>query len=300
MNMSNKIDIRNVNDYNRFVGAAAGHPLVSVIPYDEVSPIPHGLCRFAVYGLFLRDDHEEALNYGMCRYDYREGSLICVAPGQTGGVEADGKRFHAKGYALLFSPALIAGTPLETHIGSYSFFAYSQNEALHMSPEERAIYITLLGQLRSETQKQADEMQKGILTNYIELILNYCSRFYSRQFASRRAMASDILSRFEQVLVDYYKKEKQYHDGLPSVAYCAAQLNLSANYFSDTVRRETGHSPMTHIHQSIIRRAKNMLVAGERPSGIAYELGFEYPQHFTRLFKKIEGCTPTQFLRNNR
>lgn len=277
------------------VGAAEGHRLVSVIPYDVVSPIPHALCRFSVYGMFLRDDHEEDLDYGMSRYDYHEGSLICVAPGQVGGVEEDGKVFNVRGWALLFSPELIAGTPLEKRINDYTFFSYSQNEALHLSQEERTIYITLLSQLRAEAARPADNMQRSILVNYLELLLSYCSRFYARQFATRRVMATDMLARFEQVLADYYNKEQQLRCGLPTVAWCAA-LSLSTNYFADMMKRETGSSPIAHIHAYIIRLAKNRLMAGERISSVAYNLGFDYPAHFNRLFKKLTGMTPSQYV----
>ncbi len=294
--MKKTVPIKTVNDYNRFIGAPEGHSLVSVIRYEDVSPIPHGLCRFSVYGLFLRDDHEENLDYGISSYDYHEGSLICVQPGQTGGADADGGTFEARGWALLFSPELLAGTPLEKRMDSFTFFAYSENEALHLAPEERSRYIALLELLRSEAAASTDDaLSRHILVAYVDLILSLCARFYNRQFATRRAMSGDVLSGFERVLTDYYRQGKQAQMGLPTVGYCASSMSVSPNYLSDLMKRATGHSPISHIHDFLVRMAKNRLVAGERPSNVAYALGFDYPQHFTRLFKKLVGVTPREY-----
>ena len=293
--MSNIRKVRNVHDYNAFVGHADQHPLVSVIDYDTVTPILHTRGQFSVYALFLRDDTLEDLTYGCSKYDYKSGTLICVSPGQIGGVEYSGQKFHIKGWALLFSPELLHGTPLGNHIKDFSFFSYQANEALHMTTEERETFIQFMKMLQNELTKTYDGHQETIIVSYIELILKYCLRFYDRQFISRKASNSDVLARFEQILKVYYEEEKQYSYGLPSVQYCADQLCMSRNYFSDLIKKETGETVREHIRRYIIDMAKSKLINGEQITQIAYDLGFEYPQHLSRLFKKQTGQTLSEY-----
>lgn len=293
--MSKILKVKNVNDYGHYLGHADQHPWVSVINYAEVSPIRHSLNNYSVYGLFLRDDADVALDYGRGKYDYHKGTLLCVAPGQVGGKEDNGEQVSITGWALLFHPDLLHGFPLEKHIKEYSFFDYRVNEALHMTDEEHDILVSLMRQIQDESFKKPDELQNTILVGYIELMLNFCQRFYNRQFLTRKVENSDILVRFDRLLRDYFENRLQLTLGLPSVQYCADKLCLSPNYFGDVIKKTTGDTASNHIRRFIIRLAKNGLAAGETVSQVSDRLGFEYPQHFSRMFKKQEGITPSEY-----
>ena len=222
--MSKILKVRDVADYSRYLGCADQHPLVCVIDYAEVSPIRHSLNNYSVYGIFFHDEAEIDLAYGCGKYDYKKGTVICVAPGQIGGKEDNGEEVMLTGWALLFHPDLLHGTPLEKSIRNYSFFDYRVNEALHMTDEEHDILASLMRQMRKELTGKPDELQNAILVNYIELALNFCQRFYNRQFTTRKIENSDILTRFEHLLRDYYDQKLQLTLGLPSVKYCAEKL----------------------------------------------------------------------------
>ncbi len=273
--MSKILKIRNVGDYSQWVGHTDTHPLVSVIDYAEVSPVRHCLNNYSVYGIFFHDEANIDLAYGCGKYDYKEGTVICVAPGQIGGKEDNGELVKLTGWALLFHPDLLQGTALEKHIREYSFFDYRVNEALHMTDEEHDILVSLMRQIKDELQKKHDALQDAILVGYIELMLNFCQRFYNRQFITRKLVTS----------------------GMPTVQYCAAKLCMSANYFGDLIKKMTGDTASNYIRQDLIQRVKNELASGANISQVAYELGFEYPQHLSRMFKKFCGYTPTDYLR---
>ncbi len=296
--MNKILKVRNVGDYSRYLGCEDLHPLVSVIDYAKASPIRHSLNNYSVYGLFLRDDASVDLDYGCGRYDYRQGTLLCVAPGQIGGKEDNGDRVSITGWALLFHPDLLHGTSLEKEIRGYSFFDYRINEALHMTNEEHDILVSLIRQIQDELHKKHDEFQDAILVEYIGLILNFCRRFYNRQFITRKLENSDILAKFEHLLRDYYEEKLQLTLGIPTVQYCADKLCMSSNYFGDMVKRMTGNTASDYIRQYIIQRAKNELATGEGIARVAYGLGFEYPQHLSRMFKKLTGMTPSEYCVN--
>ena len=298
--MSNILKVRTVNDFGSYLGCPARHPLVCVIDYAEVSPIRHSLNNYGVYGIFLRDDTDVELDYGCGKYDYNEGTLLCVAPGQVGGKEDNGERVAITGWALLFHPDLLHGFPLERRIKEYSFFDYRVNEALHMTAEEHDTLVSLMRQMCDELGKKADELQNRILVGYIELMLNFCQRFYNRQFLTRKIENSDILVRFDRLLRDYFDEKLQLKLGLPTVQYCADRLCMSANYFGDVIKKTTGETASSHIRRFVIRLAKNGLAAGESVSQVSNRLGFEYPQHFSRMFRKMEGLTPSEYCRNLR
>ena len=294
--MGKILKVRNVGDYSHYLGCEDLHPLVSVIDYAKASPICHSLNNYSVYGLFLRDDASVDLDYGCDRYDYRQGTLLCVAPGQIGGKEDNGERVSITGWALLFHPDLLHGTPLEKEIKRYSFFDYRINEALHMTDEEHDIPVSLIRQIQDELHKKRDEFQDAILVEYIGLILNFCRRFYKRQFITRKLENSDILAKFENLMRDYYEEKLQLTLGIPTVQYCADKLCMSSNYFGDMVKRMTGDTASNYIRQYIIQRAKNELASGESIAQVAYGLGFEYPQHLSRMFKKQTEMTPSEYL----
>lgn len=295
--MSKILRVNKPSDYSSWVGQTDPHELVSVINYSAVSPVRYSLNSYDVYGLFLQGEEGMELTYGTGKYDYSEGTLICVAPGQLGGREDDGKFVNLSGWALLFHPDLLQGTALEKEIKDFSYFDYRINEALHMSSEERDVMISLLKQLENELRFPNDAMQNRIIVGFINLLLRYAQRFYNRQFDSRNVANTDVLARFEALLKNYFAEDKQLEHGLPTVKYCADSLCMSPSYLSDLVKRTTGDTANHHIKRFVIQLAKNNLRAGMNSSQVAYSLGFDYPQHFARMFKNITGETPTAYIR---
>lgn len=296
--MSNIYKVRNTSDYSRYLGQTDRHPLVSVIDYTEVSPIRHSLNNYSVYGMFMHEHLPVELTYGCGKYDYTSGTLICVAPGQIGGKEDNGERIDLDGWALLFHPDLLRGTPIEKTIKECTFFDYRINEALHMTDEERDIFVLLMRQIKRELTNSRDDFQDRIIVEYIGLLLNYCMRFYNRQFITRKLENSDILMKFNSLLHDYFRDKKQLTMGLPTIQYCADKLCMSSNYFGDLVKKATGDSAGTHIRQYVIQQAKNELTTGATIAQVAYTLGFEYPEHLSRMFKKETGQSPKEYRKN--
>ena len=214
------------------------------------------------------------------------------------GKEDNGERVMLTGWALLFHPDLLHGTPLEKAIKNYSFFDYRINEALHMTDEEHGALTSLMCQIRNELLRRHDELQDSIIVGYIKLVLNFCQRFYNRQFITRKLKNSDMLMKFDRLLHDYFDGNMQLTHGLPTVQYCADKLCMSSNYFGDMIKKTTGDTASTYIRQYIIQLAKNELATGESIARVAYGLGFEYPQHLSRMFKKQTGMTPSDYCEN--
>ena len=288
--------INEANDYAQDIGAPVLHPHVSVIHYDEVGEIRHTMNRFNCYGIFLQQEFPEGLTYGIGTYHDGDGSLIALSPGQIGGKLDDGTRHQYHGWVLAFDSEFIQGTAIEQKLDSYQFFSYHSNEALILTSEEKDILSQLMSNLRGELATQSESFgHDDIIRNYILLILDYCNRFYVRQYKEMTAKGSDILSRFQQVLTDYYAHGMQKKNGLPSVKYCASELCLSPSYFGDIIREALGESPKDYIRGFVVMRAKNLILSGKTIDRVADELGFEYPQHFTRMFKNATGQTPRQF-----
>jgi len=298
--MTKILQVDNVVDYERYVGHKNLHPLVSVIPFSAVTPIRHSRTKFNVYALFLRDDRLEELTYGMGNYNYDEGTLIAVSPGQIGGVEDNGEKFDIKGWALLFHPDLLRGTSVERKMDRFTYFSYHINEALQMTPDERKIFIKCLELIKEELENADKLNQNTIIASLIEVVLEYCLRFYNRQFADRKVENHDILVRFEQVLKNYYRDEKQLKEGIPTVKYCAEQLFLSTNYFGDLVKKETGNSPNHFIHNFIIDKTKSELMSNNSVSAAAFNLGFGSQQSLSRFFKSHSGQTPLEYIKSKR
>ena len=289
------LKVNKPSDYSSYLGVTDMHPLVSVLEYDRISPVYVTLNDYSVYGIFLRGDDLVDLTYGCGRYDYREGTLLAVAPGQIGGTEDTGEKVDLSGWALLFHPDLLQGTSLEKGIAKYSFFDYRINEALHMTEEEKEIIIGLMRSIETEIGKQRDAHQDRIIVGYIELMLNFCQRFYDRQFVTRKIDNTNILSRFHEVLSDYFSSELQLEHGLPTIQYMADKLCLSSSYLGDIIKRTTGTNASKYIQRHMIQKAKNLLSSGMSISQTAYSLGFDYPQHFSRFFKREEGLTPKEY-----
>lgn len=295
--MSKILKVSNVGDYIRYVGEQEQHPLVGIIDYAALSPVRHSLNNYGVYGVFMHEHLSVDLTYGCGKYDYRNGgTVICVAPGQIGGKEDNGERIDLDGWALLFHPDFLHGTSLEKEIRHFSFFDYNVNEALHTSSEEFEILASFMRRIKQELEGNRDGMQDAIIVDYISLLLNYCKRFYERQFLTRKIANADTLQRFYAVLEAYYTQENPYQSGLPTVAYCADQLCMSAGYLGDLVRRHTGDTAINYIHRFILQKAKSLLSAGKTITEVAYDLGFAYPQHLSRLFKKKEGLSPSEYV----
>ena len=295
--MKNILHISDPNVYARSVGAPELHPLVSVIHYDEVSPIRTSLNRYGVYGLFIQQNFPKHLTYGMKMFDAAEGSIFAAEPGQIGGKEDDGEDLYIKGWALLFSPELLRGTDLEVKMKDYRFFSYFAVETLKMESSEWGRITQLLTQLRHELQENEDSPTlRDVVLGYIRLILEYCQRIYLRQLSKEDRASSDILKRFHDLLRGYYLDGRQLELGIPSVQYCAGQLAYSPRYLGDVIHKSTGGTAIGYIHAFVIEQGKSLLMNGHPVGETALLLGFEFPHHFTRLFKKVTGLTPTEFL----
>ncbi len=290
------LNIESIQEYERILNVGPRHPLVSVIDLDSSQPMRHLRHTFGFYAIFLKDEKNCELLYGRQKYDYTKGSVVCLAPGQVIGIEDNGETFQPHGWALLFHPDLIKGSPLATRMREYSYFSYEVNEALHVSDAERELIVDCLRKISMELDNGDDRLSRRLITTNIELLLDYCLRFYQRQFASREKSNKDILVRFERLLDEYFSSEKQLENGFPTVNWCAAQLCLSPNYFGDLMKKETGKTAQEHIRMKLIDLAKDMLLNPSLSiSQISFNLGFQYPQHFTRLFKKTVGMTPNQY-----
>lgn len=296
--MDNIIRFETVSEYNSFNNAETLHPLVSVIDMSNAAPRQasgNGM-YFGFYTVFLKEVKCGDLKYGKNTYDYQEGTLVFIGPGQVLTIENTKEVYQPKGYALVFHPDLIHGTVLGRHIQDYTFFGYQSNEALHVSNRERKIVLDCFAKIQYELGQAIDKHTKSLIVSNIELFLNYCLRFYDRQFITRDNVHKGILERFENLLATYFISDKAQENGLPSVAYCAGELNLSANYFGDLIKKETGISAQEHIQTKVIDLAKERIFDHSKSvSQIAYELGFKYPQHFTRLFKQKVGHSPNEY-----
>ncbi|WP_018336951.1 helix-turn-helix domain-containing protein [Butyricimonas synergistica] len=296
--MDKIVNIKTVGEYNEHWGVENRHPLVNVFEGSQIMrPIPNCRKNFDLYVIFLKDVKcADYLKYGRKEYDYQENTLVFVSPGQVFGYPADGSTYQAKGWCLYFSPELLRGTQLGRHIKDYTFFSYDVREALHLSLQERETIIDCLKKIDDEINNGMDKHSNMIIASAIELFLNYCTRFYDRQFITRKKANKDILARFEELLDGYFASDKPQSYGTPSVAYCAEQLHLSANYFGDLIKKETGKSAQEYVQQKIMDTAKDMLANLEKSvSEIAYALGYQYPQYFSRAFKKVVGCTPNEY-----
>lgn len=288
--------MENICDYNELLGVETLHPLVSVVDMSQVRPIRHARQTYGFYALFLKEVKCGDMIYGRQYYDYQEGTLVCLAPGQVIGFEDNGEVFQPKGWALVFHPDLIRGTSLGQHIREYTFFSYEVNEALHLSERERELVIDCMRKIRHELEHAIDRHSRRLITINIEMLLDYCLRFYERQFITRSHVNRDIVSRFEHLLDDYFADGRAQQEGLPTVKFCAEALFLSPNYFGDLIKKETGKTAQEYIQLKLIETAKDRLLDPARTVGqVAYELGFQYPQHFTRLFKKVTGQTPNEY-----
>ncbi|MBT1707888.1 helix-turn-helix transcriptional regulator [Fulvivirgaceae bacterium PWU5] len=284
-----------IGQYNAFNRNETLHPLVNVVDLSKAAPRQLRRLSYGFYVVFLKEIKCGDLRYGCSHYDYEEGTLIFLAPGQVIGSNGD-EYYQPQGRALVFHPDLIHGTSLGRHMNDYTFFSYAVNEALHLSERERQIILECFSKIQFELEHAVDKHSKKLIVNNVELFLNYCVRFYDRQFVTRDNTHKGVLERFETLLNHYFSSDKPQTVGLPTVAYCANELNLSANYFGDLIKKETGKSAHEFIQLKLIDVAKEKIFDAQKSvSEIAYELGFKYPQHFTRVFKQHVGMTPLEY-----
>jgi AraC family transcriptional activator of pobA len=288
--------LESVTQFNTERGQETLHPLISVLDQSKSTPIKPVRFMSDLYVIFLKEEKCADLRYGRSHYDYQGESLIFIAPGQLAGFEDEETLIQPNGWALAFHPDFIRGTSLGRHIKDYNYFSYNIREALHVSGREKEILLESFSKIQYELGQPIDKHSRKLIISNMELLLNYCERFYDRQFITREHVNKDILSRFESLLDNYFTTDKPTQLGLPTVAYCADELHLSAKYFGDLIKKETGQSAQDYLQGKVIEVAKDrMFDAGKSISEVAYQMGFKYPQHFTRLFKQRVGQSPHDY-----
>ena len=299
--MDNILHINSVADYFNLRNCEVLHPLVGIIDFDKLNKErytnkEYDAFHYKCYAIFLKDSKGCKMTYGGKPYDYDEGTLVFMAPNQTielGDYDPD---YVPKGYAILFHPDLLLGTEMGKKMHEYNFFSYSVKEALHLSAKERKVILSLLDKIQFELDQNLDKHSKKLIVANIELFLDYCVRFYDRQFLTRENLNQGSLQEFDNLLMNYFASDKPQKYGTPTVGYFAEQLHLSSNYFGDLVKKETGNSAQEYIQNKLIDIAKEKVFDPSKSvSEIAYELGFKYPQHFSRLFKQRVGHSPNEF-----
>lgn len=304
--MSKTIVLDSISQVHQLLGLPKPkHPLVSVVRPKDVqrfSEFKEAKVVVNLYQIILKQGMCGTLIYGRNSYDYEEGTLVFTAPGQVMEYEGEMERGETglEGWTLAFHPDLIRKSDLANKIDAYTFFNYDVHEALHLSDDERITIEELLDKITKEYGQQLDRHSQHLINANIELLLDYCLRFYDRQFYTRTNLNTDIVSKFERLLRSYYQTDKVTKLGVPTVNYCASELSLSANYLSDLLKKETGKSTQEHIHLFIIEKAKNTLLnSTDSISEIGFALGFDYPQHFSNLFKSKTGLSPRAYRNMN-
>ena len=291
------IDVQTISEIHELWGCGKPrHPLVTVIDLTkhQFRGDRNGLIyRLDFYTIFCKK-FDGMLGYGRSYYDFSEGSLMFTAPGQA--TTPISTPTLEEGWALFFHPDLIHHSPLGKNIGQYSFFNYESNEALHVSEEEKLALLDCVKKIEQECGQNVDKHTQTLIQNNIEMLLNYCSRFYDRQFYTREKVNTDVVQAFEKLLKDHFAQDTLINSGLPGVKIFANQLHLSPNYLSDLLQKFTGKTTQEHIHLQLINKAKALLWStGLSVSEIAYTLGFENPPHFTRLFRQKTGYSPSEY-----
>lgn len=274
------------------------HPLVSVFNFSNIKNHADELSKNFVlnfYCIAIKKGFTRKLKYGQNYYDFDEGVMSFISPGQVLSKPGDDES-PLSGCCLIFHPDFIAGYPLARNIKNYGFFSYALNEALHLSDKEEAMITTIMENIKQEYQSTIDNYSQDVIISQIELLLNYSNRFYNRQFITRKNANDNLLIKLEGILSEYFRSEKVQELGLPTVQYISGQLNVSSHYLSDMLRNLTGQSTQQHIHNKLIEKAKEILsTTSLSVSEIAYQLGFEYPQSFNKLFKSKTNVSPLEF-----
>lgn len=301
--MSDIFKIESVSQLNGLLKQdKAKHPLITIVDFSKIESYGKEATKFStsLYSIMLKNQCHGMLKYGRQYYDFQEGTLIFIAPNQVIEIEEESQPSSSVGWGVFFHPELIRGTSLSTKMKDYSFFSYEVNEALHLSDQEKQALTECVSKIEHELSLNIDKHSQTLIVSNIELLLNYCTRYYDRQFITRANTNKGILSKFEDMLLTYFSSELVKTNGLPSVKYCAEKLNLSPNYLSDLLKKESGKNAQEHIHYQLIEEAKNrLLISTESVSEIAYDLGFEYPQYFSKMFKKKTGMSPVEYRKMN-
>ena len=295
--MDEIITVSSITEYDEMVGAATLHPLVNVVDFSRLPPMRNISSRrlFGYYAIYLKGRKYSNLHYGLNTYNYEEGALVFIAPGQVAGTNDDGEKHQMTTRVLMFHPDLLKGTYLQPAMKQYTYFSYNANEALLPTEQERKIIIRCFESIENELANPS-EFSMRIVIDYIKLVLDYCASFYNRQFSELQIQSNDTLAKFEKLLDECLATAARPNGNIPTVAYFASKLCLSANYFSDIVRNATGMSAQKIIHQRMLEAAKERLATpGRRINEVASEMGFQQPQNFSNWFKKMEGCTPSQY-----
>ncbi len=301
----NKIfHIKSITEANKLFGKTPPkHPLISVMwakDFPDFHQFEGLKFNTDLFMVSLKDGITGSMGYGRNSYDFTEGTMVFSKPNQVLSSEEKNIADDAKGWVLLFHPDLIRKSELGKTIDNYTFFDYEVHEALHLSEDEKATLTDLIKKIEAEINQNIDKHSQKLIISTIELILDYCNRYYDRQFYVRANLHQDHVAEFESFLKSYFNSEKPMEEGLPSVKYCGEQLHMSPNYLSDLLKKETGRSAKDHIYAFVVNKAKNKLLGtSESISEIAYNLGFEYPQHFSKLFKKQTGMSPAHYRRQN-
>lgn len=298
--MSSVIHIETISDMHKMLPqASVKHPLVAVIDFSEYQEQFNSGMKLTMgfYSVMFKNACISKMKYGQQSYDFQDGTLVCIAPQQVISLdEPTNQKTEVSGWGVFFHPDLIRGTSLGKTIKEYSFFSYEANEALHLADKEKHTLNEIVQKINAELLENIDKHSQTLIVSNIELLLNYCTRYYDRQFITRRNANSDILAKVEDVLTKYFQQTQLSEKGLPTVKYLADQVHLSANYLSDLLKRETGMNAQDRIHYYLIEEAKNLLLSSNKSVGeLAFSLGFEYPQYFSRLFKSKTGMTPLEY-----
>ena len=293
------IQLNNISDLNRFVKSKTNHPLIAVVDFSKADEFIEEGTRISAdfYSIMFKNYCTNFLRYGRQSYDFQDGNLICIAPKQVLTMDKEiEKKDNMMGWGLFFHPDLLRGTSLGNKMSEYTFFSYEVSEALHLSDKEKTILYDCVQKIENELSENMDSHSQNLIVTNIELLLNYCLRYYGRQFITRKNSNSKTVLQIEQILGSYFRSKNIKEVGLPSVKYLADQVHLSAGYLSDLLKKETGMNAQDHIHYHLIEEAKTILTSSDiSVSEIAYTLGFEYPQYFSKLFKLKTGQTPVEF-----
>ncbi|WP_196892544.1 AraC family transcriptional regulator [Aureivirga marina] len=280
----------------------AQHPLILVIDLSEIEfteEMIHKKVVSDLYVISLKIKSPKGFSYGRSFIDFQEGSLYGMAPGQSFAYDRISKKGDFNGWAIYFHPNLLFKSNLMEKIHEYAFFEYETDEALHLSMKEKESITSIMKKIKEESELNTDEFSNDIIVSNIELLLNYIKRYYNRQFLTRTSISKDIVTRFESELKKFFKEENLETKGIPNVRYFSDKLHLSSSYLSDLLKKETGKNIQEYIHYQLIEKAKYLLLnSNNSVTEIAYQLGFEYPPYFSRLFKKKLGITPTKFREN--
>ncbi|MEO0900138.1 MAG: helix-turn-helix transcriptional regulator [Bacteroidota bacterium] len=306
--MNEIFQIKSISQFHELLGLPSPeHPLISLINEEgnqekpELDENLRDIKFYAeMYAIMYKDKINGSLGYGRSSYDFQEGTLIFSSPGQVFSTAGQENYKDNTGWTLLFHPDLLQKSNLLKKMDSYSYFSYDVNEALHLSEKEERFISDLVQKIREEYSQNLDRHSQRLIISNLELLLNYCDRFFDRQFYTRSNLNKNVVTQFESLLKDYFQSNKINELGLPSVNYFGEKLQLSTNYLTDLLKKETGRSIKEHIDRRIVENAKYILLNSNQSIGeIAYSLGFEYPQSFSRLFKNKTGMSPLEYRKGN-